>query len=360
MTQKFSSDKAPIFILYALFQIALISSAIAILIKSKLILSHSEIFCFPVMILSVILIIANIACFCSILYFCSTVKAIPKKNNKSLNIALSFFQIFLGLSFGISGVILAYLMFFKKISDKNTTIFGSIYFGIFAIAMIVTIISSFLSKIIGYHYIKKCKNDGRSAVEISQSKTIRFCNALDNIANILLSMNFYACHLFIDDKLQANKIYFREKSDKKLENLFKPANMEPHLEFFKKEYKTDLKNAKNLPNFMSKINFIAKPNSIEINSFQENKALLSFVIKSLTYRITLISNSIIHDEIKNKNDLEEKKEYIIRKLQDDSIEKTIEIEINQINNIPEKPAKAQFNFLGLYLPYLDLEMSSLL
>ena len=207
MTQRLTANHTLFFFgLHGLFMIAWISDAMAILIKPKLILSQKELFCLALMIFGAMLTKINIIC------FITTIQ--NRKKNESLNIKLSFFQVFLGLSFGISGIALASLIFFEKISDKNAMILSSIYCGIFAIGMIIAITCSSLSKIIGYNYAKKLHNEGESITDISQKKTIRFCHLLDNIANILLSMYFYGCHLFVHDpecktftgQYQANKI----------------------------------------------------------------------------------------------------------------------------------------------------------
>ncbi len=334
----------------------------AILIKPKLILSQKELFCLALMIFGAMLTTINIIC------FVSTVQ--NRKQNKSLNIKLSFFQVFLGLSFGISGIALASLIFFKKISDKNAMILSSIYCGIFAIGMIVAIICSSLSKIIGYNYAKKLHNEGKSITDISQKKTIRFCHLLDNIANILLSMYVYGCHLFThDQQYQANKIFLRERVDEKttttsflkesidhdINGRFCPFDLDP------KQFAEFIKSNK-LNVYIADINQDINPD-INPDFFKAQKtgtAQLSFVGKDLEYMITIklnISDRTIHNESESTENIQKlDREYIINKLEDESIKKEIIVDsIIQTITKPVKSAKIQFNFMGLYLPQLDVK-----
>ena len=205
MTQKFTAANIPGFLIFALIQIALISSAMLILFKPKLIITDKEAFCLILLVIATILLIFNIAC------AGMTINTVKKDwqtyKAKPRNALLSFFQVSLGFTFAGLGIVLASLIFFEKISEKKAMLFAQIYCGLFAIAMISMIVLSVLSKTIGHLYIQKLIKNNTMFKEIQENKVLKICSFFDNIANILASMNLYVCHLFVHEETrQANKL----------------------------------------------------------------------------------------------------------------------------------------------------------
>jgi hypothetical protein len=343
MTQKFTLRSLPGFLAFGLIQISLISLSAAITIKPDLILKNSEFFCSALLFFSFMVFAINTMLFGSTIYHLfsknksNCINTEKEKNPR--HILLSFFQVFLGLTFSISGISLSFLIFFNKIDDKKIMLFGRIFCGIFASAMILAIVLSISSTIIGYFYSKNLIKNNVQFDQIKENKLLKNLNFLQNIGNILLSMNIYSCHLFINvEKLQANKIYFHESKIKILKNKEKNHAIQ---DLLTNEDKKEL--ITKYSNISEATKHICSKNISFFVDYNGENYYINIINVNFSETITdaninnLIKKTFIESNMKNiqiyKND-------------------------NQIYNnneiIHERP-KITFNSLGLFIPQLTLQ-----
>jgi hypothetical protein len=198
-------------------KVLLVLGALAIAIKPKLIenLYVKTIFCLLVLGIGIALIamkrLHKADCFSVISHYymrktpCTDQDCLlsHKKNHK--NIFLSIIQDLIGLTFAIASFLLVYNVFFHKIPNEKLLFFSRIYCSVFALSILASCAIALIVNLIGYHYCKyklthgslEDKTEFKESVLSKTNFFINFLNFFHSIANILLSMHFYACHLFV-------------------------------------------------------------------------------------------------------------------------------------------------------------------
>jgi hypothetical protein len=354
MTQKFTHKNIPIFLVFVFIQGILIYLAIIVFLNPGIILKDKEAFCGILLFVSALLLFLNIIqtyiiTNCIINYLTTQNQSQNTKNKKLSekenfkNIGLSILQISFGLSFSILGISLVTLIFFKKIDDKKISLLGKIYCGIFAICTISMITLSILSTIIVYFYSKNLIKKNTKLEEIKENKILKICNFCHNIENFLCSINLYTCHLFINEKYQANKIHFHKK--------------EKTIHLTRNEQHQGIKCSIN----DSTKSIITETWEIQSKIiFCTNFIQFSIRFKNQNYQIQIYISNDEQNNFDKLNNIEEKNNFI-KELFTDANLKNIEIyeynNPNYQNNEITHSHKITFNSLGLFIPQLTLEIT---
>lgn len=208
-------------------KVLLVLGALAIAVKPDLILNFyiKTIFCLLVLGIGIALIamkrLHKADCFSVISHYymrktnCFDQDCLLTHKKKNTSIFLSVCQDLIGFAFAISSFFLVYNIFFNKILNSKILFFSRIYCGVFSISILASALITVMVNFIGYKYCKyklthgtdEEKNKFKKDILSKSNGFINFLNFFHSIANILLSIHFYACHLFVTrDHFKANFI----------------------------------------------------------------------------------------------------------------------------------------------------------
>ncbi len=220
MTKSLDKKNLSFLLPYIIIKVLLVSAALIFFIKPDIIIYHRALICsFLVMLALSLMAIKSIfnAGFSNIIrhYFvkkeeCRDQECLLRHKKNKFILFGSILQCLLATSFAVSGLLLAAYILFKP---EKAMIYAQIYCGIFAFSIIAVLIFAPLINFIGYYYckkqIEKHHDEFFKTVANNQDDFIRFLNVLHNILNVLLSVHFYACHLFATRKqFTANQIFY--------------------------------------------------------------------------------------------------------------------------------------------------------